>query len=786
MATEKAPTASQSLRIKSLENKLHQETSLRHLQNRVHTADLDEIMMQVKEDVRRLLEAERVTIYLKDPVKGDLVSRVKDGAEIKDIRIPISASSLAGFVAQSVTPLRLVNAYDPVELATIDIHLMFDKEWDKQTGFKTRQVLAVPVVKDGKLYGVMQALNSKKNEPFTDEQENLATEFAGALAIACSNKQRINIRASAYDMLIRTEVVAQDVFDRAQAAAQKDGVSVEHVLMTKHNIPITEIAKSFEAFYRTEFVPYKSDVLIPKDLLEGFALDYLKHHLAVPLCIENDKVVVLMTNPRNLTDKDELERRLSMNPTLKALNIRGTTIKVSSREHILDYIDLFFGLKVSEKDKEKEVKKIEIDKLVQQIEAKNKEPQKEKVPGEPEKAEDDASIIGLVNQIIVQAKDKGASDIHIEPYLEGDVLVRFRIDGNCLDYAKLPGTWGRALVSRIKIMSNLDIAERRLPQDGKIRFRDFGPLDIELRVATLPTAGGTEDIVMRILAASKPIPIDDMGMLPENLSRFKKVLQIPYGIVLCVGPTGSGKTTTLHSALGSIKGPDVKIWTAEDPVEIMQPGLRQVQVSSKIGFTFERAIRAFLRADPDIIMIGEMRDAETAGAAVEASLTGHLVFSTLHTNSAAETVTRLLDLGLDPYAFGDSLLAILAQRLCRRLCKECKVPHANAKDEFDKLRKEYNDNARFDELGLTPENSKLMQNKGCAKCNDTGYKGRVGLHELLVQDDDTRLMVYRKAKSMEIRDEAIKKGMILLKQDGIRKILQGITDLKEVLSVAAK
>jgi type II secretory ATPase GspE/PulE/Tfp pilus assembly ATPase PilB-like protein len=218
----------------------------------------------------------------------------------------------------------------------------------------------------------------------------------------------------------------------------------------------------------------------------------------------------------------------------------------------------------------------------------------------------------------------------------------------------------------------------------------------------------------------------------------------------------------------------------------MQEGLRQVQVSSKIGFTFERALRAFLRADPDVIMVGEMRDAETAGAAVEASLTGHLVFSTLHTNSAPETITRLLDLGLDPYAFGDSLLAILAQRLCRRLCKECKGPHPNAAEEFKKLRAEYGDDKRFDALGLTPENTKILAPVGCPKCNGTGYKGRLGLHELLVSDDDIRLMVFRKAKSIEVRDEAVKKGMILLKQDGVRKVLNGLTDLKEVLSVAAK
>ncbi len=776
-------------KIKDLETKLHIETSLRQIQNKVHSADLDDIMLQVKEELRRLLACERVTVYLKDPVRGDIVSKVKDGLEIKEIRVPLSTTSIAGYVAMTMQPVRLINAYDPVEMAMVDIKLSHDKEWDKKSGFKTKQVLCVPVLKETKLYGVIQALNTKDGNPFGDVQERMVGEFADALAISCANKSRINIRASAYDVLIRNEIITQDTLDRATAAAQKEGASVEHVLITKFNVPAGAVSQSLSEFYRCEFIPYQAGLPIQKELLEGFHEEYLKHHIVAPIKLEDNKLVVLMANPRNLAVRDDLERRMRDSKSLQALGVRSIREKVSTKEDILKYIDYLFGKggdRATEQaiEKDKELKRIEIDKLVLAIEAKDAAPKTS--GGEPDKDTDENadSIIGLVNQIIIQGNDKGASDIHIEPYLDGDVHLRYRVDGNCMEMRPIPGKYGRAIVSRIKIMSNLDIAERRLPQDGKIRMKDFSALDIELRVATLPTAGGTEDIVMRILAASKPIPIDNIGMLPENLERFKKVLQTPYGIVLCVGPTGSGKTTTLHSALGSIKAVDVKIWTAEDPVEIMQEGLRQVQVQSKIGFTFERALRAFLRADPDIIMVGEMRDAETAGAAVEASLTGHLVFSTLHTNSAPETITRLLDLGLDPYAFGDSLLAVLAQRLCRRLCKECKVPHPSPKDEFDKLRIEYNDNARFDALNLVPD--KIMAPKGCSKCNELGYKGRLGIHELLVSDDDIRLMVFRRAKSIEIRDESVKKGMILLKQDGIRKIISGITDLKEILAVAAK
>ncbi len=269
--------------------------------------------------------------------------------------------------------------------------------------------------------------------------------------------------------------------------------------------------------------------------------------------------------------------------------------------------------------------------------------------------------------------NRRASDIHIEPNVgKKNVEVRYRVDGDCAIYQTLPYSYRAAVISRIKIMSNLDITVRRIPQDGKIKFKRPHGDEIELRVATIPTQGGVEDVVMRILAKGETMPIEAMGLSERNFNEMLKILAKPYGMILVVGPTGSGKTTTLHAALHHINKPDRKIWTAEDPVEITQYGLRQVQVQPKIGFDFAAAMRAFLRADPDVIMVGEMRDFETAKTGVEASLTGHLVFSTLHTNSAPETITRLLDMGIDPLNFADALLGILAQRLVRTLCKDCK------------------------------------------------------------------------------------------------------------------
>jgi type II secretory ATPase GspE/PulE/Tfp pilus assembly ATPase PilB-like protein len=401
--------------------------------------------------------------------------------------------------------------------------------------------------------------------------------------------------------------------------------------------------------------------------------------------------------------------------------------------------------------------------------------------------ESDSVIMQLVNKIINDAYGRRASDIHVEPNVgRKNVEIRFRVDGDCALYQTVPFSYRAALISRIKIMSNLDITIKRLPQDGKIKFRRSTGDEIELRVATIPTQGGVEDVVMRILAKGETMPIEDMALSPRNYNELVNIISKPYGMILCVGPTGSGKTTTLHAALHHINRPDRKIWTAEDPVEITQYGLRQVQVHPKIGFDFAAAMRAFLRADPDVIMVGEMRDYETAKTGVEASLTGHLVFSTLHTNSAPETIVRLLDMGIDPLNFADALLGILAQRLVRTLCKKCKEQYHPTKEEYDEMAESYGQE-EFDKLNI-PYNDdfKLYRPKGCEICNNTGYRGRMGIHELLVGTDDIKKLVQKHETVEVMRDKARSEGMTTLLQDGIIKAIKGFTDFKQVRRVCIK
>ena len=762
-------------RLDELSAKLETERRMREVTDHIHTASLDEIIISVREDVQRLVGCERVTIFAKDPQKEELISKSMDGDEVREIRLPIASNSIAGYTALKKKMVRISDVYDPKSLAAVDPILRFDPQWDKKTGFKTRQMLSVPIMKDAKLFGVIECMNAPHGMGFREDHMVIVEDLAKTLATAFSNQQRIAVRTSPFDALVRSGRITQDQVDQATAIGQKNGFSPETALILNFKLTKEEVGKSLTEYYRVPFMAYSAGVLPPIELLEKFTHDLLKHHSFVPINKAGNRATVLMANPKNLQLRDDIARRLGAD----------VIVNVSIKEDINEYIDAFLG------QAQKSAGSAEFNALMSEIASDASMVQgdvKEDVSKDQDKA-NEAALVKLVNAIIVKANDMGASDIHLEPRLDGPVGVRIRIDGSCIlmpDLPEIPNGSGRAMVARIKIMSNLDIAERRFPQDGKIPFKKYGPRDIELRVATIPTTGGMEDAVLRILAASKPIPIEKLGMEADNLEKFLRIAQEPYGMFLCVGPTGSGKTTTLHSGLGYLNKPDVKIWTAEDPVEITQAGLRQVGVMPKIGFTFEKALRSFLRLDPDIIMIGEMRDLETASAAIEASLTGHMVFSTLHTNNAPETITRLLDMGLDPYTFGDSLLGVLAQRLLRTLCKECKEKYTPDATEWDKLRREFGDDALWEKQGYVREKVEMARPRGCERCNKSGYKGRAGIHELLAVNDEIRTLIYGKQLSSKVREVGIKTGMVLLKQDGIRKVIKGLADMAEVRSVCMK
>ena len=515
---------------------------------------------------------------------------------------------------------------------------------------------------------------------------------------------------------------------------------------------------------------------------------------ALPLMLREGRLVVALEDPAQPQVVDELEfaAQTKIVPVLAPFGTVDDAVRIAyERAGVHQAAQLSAATAAADTI---EFEAADTNKLMESLEREGAE----RLRSEDDKPieQSDNSLVKLINSMIIEAAGQGVSDIHIESYPGRDkVKVRFRKDGSLQPYLELPHNYRSALIARIKIMCDLDISERRKPQDGKINFAKFSPSHkLELRVATIPTNNGLEDVVMRILASAKPIPLNKIGLSPRNLKQLEYASERPYGLILCVGPTGSGKTTTLHSALSHINVPERKIWTAEDPVEITQPGLRQVQVNPKIEWTFAKALRAFLRADPDVIMVGEIRDGETAQMAVEASLTGHLVLSTLHTNSAPETVTRLIDMGMDPFNFADSLLLVLAQRLVRKLCTSCRETRPMTEEETEELLSDYlhvcppddpqfeRERVRSEWLGSFGKEGRLMHfhSRGCAQCNQTGQRGRAGLHEMMSISRELRRLIQTGGRAEELARIAIGEGMRTLRQDGIEKVLQGLVTIDEV------
>ncbi len=575
------------------------------------------------------------------------------------------------------------------------------------------------------------------------------------------------IEPRAYDPLIHEGFIRQADLVKAVQESMQGLTDLEGLLIERYRVPKAALGKTLSKFFDCPYIPFDERTLADPQLLNNLSHDYLRKHHWLPLKRQGDILDVLIDNPHDLDRGHDIQRSFPGLTIRYALGLRCDIerfLMPRSEKRTVGLLRTRWA-SWSTTLTRSSLSDIDSDGI----------------------DENDSAIVRLANQIIVEAYRHEASDIHIEPYSDRkETAIRFRVDGTCSTYMRIPAIYRRALVSRIKIMSSLDISERRKPQDGKIRFRLNQDREIELRVATVPTAGNNEDIVMRLLTSKEPLPLDTMGFAPATLATLLEIVEKPHGIILCVGPTGSGKTTTLHALLRHLNTDERKIWTAEDPIEITQEGLRQVQVHPKIGFTFATAMRSFLRADPDVIMIGEMRDKETADVAIEASLTGHLVLSTLHTNGAVETVVRLLDMGCDSFNFADAMQGVLAQRLCKRICVNCKDTYHPTAQEYDKLVRGYGTHA-WEALGVSyREDFPLYRGHGCEACHQTGLKGRVALHELLSGSDELRNLIQNRAKTAEMQSLAAKEGMITLVQDGILKVLVGLTTYEQVRAVAMK
>jgi type II secretory ATPase GspE/PulE/Tfp pilus assembly ATPase PilB-like protein len=731
--------------------------------------DLDQLFIDLNRDILKIFDANQIVLYAVDPDKNELLTRFPMDT-IQIVRVPINERSLAGFSAKALRPSAVKDAYNQAELTAIHPSIVHDTSWDKKTGFRTKQVLTFPIVSENKtLQGLIQLLNKKNGEAFSKEDEAAVGEIAAHVGNALFKLRKQPKKYSTLlDYFTTNPLVPPEQSETFLSQARARPLEIETLLMDKFRVPKTTLAKAFSEFYQAPCIEYDERLFLEPGLFKNLKADYLKRNFWVPLRRDKDGIEILIDNPNDL-DKIQNIKRMFSNDAVR--------FAVGLRRDILQFIQAATS-DAAGKGKIEEL----LGELASEAQQEGEDPTLAAV------AENDSAIVKLVNQIIADAVRLGASDVHVEPYGEKrETVIRVRVDGSCQEYMKLPASYRRAIVSRLKIMSSLDIAERRKPQDGKIKLRFQDNREIELRVATIPTSGrNNEDVVMRILTSNEPLPLDKMDFSERNLRELKVIVEKPYGIILCVGPTGSGKTTTLHAILGHINRPEKKIWTAEDPVEISQYGLRQVQVHPKIGFTFAAAMRAFLRADPDVIMVGEMRDKETADIGIEASLTGHLVFSTLHTNSSVETITRLLDMGCDPFSFADAMLGVLAQRLSKRICKDCREEYSPSQEEYEDLLNgagiEY-----WEQLGMQDSRSfTLYRGKGCAACNNTGYKGRIALQELLLGSPRVKRLIQASGKTDEIFAVAVKEGMATLVQDGIAKVLQGLTTYQQVKAVAIK
>ena len=779
-----------------LAEKLGFQQRLQGMTNKVHASkNIDEILTDLSTELCGLFFADRLTIYLTSEDKGSIISKVKIGLNsFKDIKLPINEQSVAGFVAVNKRVLNIRDVYDEVELKAHSPQLNFLKAVDAKTGYRTKQMLVAPIAeaKTRDLIGIIQIINTKSGQAFPQYMEEGVLHLCETLAIAFRQRQgggAMQVRGK-YDALVTDAVISAEELELAQRSSRRKNLDLETVLIDEFQVKVPILGNALAAFYGVAYEPFKQDRIKPPDLLRNMSREFCLTNQWVPLDDTKEGIVVMTP---------DVERTRTSRMVANVYPKNKIVYRVTTQREFITTLDQMFGGSSALQDSGN------IDDLLGGL---DEEMDIGEAGGDDiASAASDNELVKLVNKVIIDAYQQGASDIHIEPYPgKGKTEIRFRKDGSLTPYIQVPASYRNALAARLKIMCDLDISERRKPQDGKIKFKKFGPLDIELRVATIPTAGGVEDIVMRILAAGEPIPLDKLGLSKRNQQLCKTAIEKPYGLFFVCGPTGSGKTTTLHSVLGYLNKPDTKIWTAEDPVEITQKGLRQVQINKKAGLEFSIIMKAFLRADPDIIMVGEMRDKETVSLGIEASLTGHLVFATLHTNSAPESIIRLLDMGMDPFNFADALLGILAQRLAKRLCAKCKEPHPATDEEVNMLLEEYavelmnTEPWKKDPQGeratvlefwgkeFGDQNGHLVLHtaKGCDTCGGTGYKGRVGLHELMIGTDRVKKNIQEHARVAQMFATALEEGMRTLKQDGIEKVLQGITDIQQVRAVCIK
>lgn len=751
----------------------------------------------VRDQLVAMFGVERLTLFAYDGRGRQLYSVIKTGSDLREIRVPLTDESIAGFVGLRRQGVNLPDVYDTAAMQKLHPKLSFDPRWDQTSGFQTRSMICVPLVHEDDLVGVLQLVNRLKDGApvaFRHQHALLADAIGRVLAgtlfrLAQKRELPTPRRASQWQVLLDMDkaAISEAELEQAEAAAARAEMDVARYLIERVKIPRALIERSLSTFYRCDFFRFTGEERIPESIVKKVKAEFFKNLGAAPVEIRRSSLLVVIDDPLDLPRLDSMrhvEPRLRIEPL------------VGLRDEILRFIEASYAAPAAEAEGGLTLPESDLaaglspavpapgDGDEEDARERSEAQARAIAAGRPEfepGRESESVVVRLLEQIVRDACQRGASDIHIEPNAQDEpTLIRMRVDGGCVLYQQVRPEMRDDLAARIKILAGLDAAERRRPQEGKLRLQLDEGL-VELRVAVIPTCGGDEDVVLRVLGARGPLPLPALGLSPRNLEALTAAAAAERGLLLCVGPTGAGKTTTLHSVLRHLNRPEVKIWTAEDPVEITQRGLRQIQVQPRVGYGFAAALRAMLLGDPDVILVGELRDQETAALAVEAALGGHLVLSALHCAGAEEAILRLFDMGLDPFHLADALEVVLTQRLARRLCLSCREEIEPEAGEVEQVRAILGHG-----VGAGEKQVRLFRGRGCGECQQSGYRGRVALHEVLVASEAVRRAIMRRAPAAELRRIARVEGMITLYEDGVRKAMAGMTDLRQVLSACGR
>jgi type II secretory ATPase GspE/PulE/Tfp pilus assembly ATPase PilB-like protein len=792
-------TEGRSSTVEELERKVARAEHVKEIINRIHSAkDLDHIVVDLKDEILQVLDAELLTLYVVDAERREIYSKFLDINKIREIRVPISEQSIAGFAAKFRRPVNIADAYSRAELRAVSPALAFDSSWDRKSGFRTKQILTYPIVADGKyLMGVIQLVNKKSGGRFTQKDEDAVAELAQTLGIAFFNRLKVSRRIpTKFDYLVAHNRITQADLEQAIREAQQGQVDVETVLLEQYQVPRADIGKSLSQFYRCPFVEYDGATSLDPTLLDSVNPETLRNNGWIPLKHDKDGVHILSDDPNNLNRIQDIKRTFPGRPIRFAVGLRADILRfldavtgpagrtpddASVADTPSRSVDAEAPVSVATAPLVCEAAAEDtLDEVAHQREPEMPMGQTGEDQGREPGEASEAAGARVADQIMRDACRVGASHVHLEPQgSQQACVIRFRVDGLCVEHTTVPAAEGLALVAHCKAVVGLDPAERRAPQEGRGTYV-VDNREVALRVATLPTAGSNEDLVMHLLPASVPMSLDQLGLAERNLHAVHAIASKPAGLFLCGSPPGAGATAALGAILGAVDAVERKVWSIQDPIEMAHTGLRRVQVQPAHGVTVAAAVRAALRADPDVIAVDAVRTQETWDALLEAALAGHLVLGTLRAGGAAETVSRLLDLGLDCFGVADALVGVLAQRLCRAVCAKCREAYHPPKEDFDELARVCG-LAVLETLGYTyTDGLVLYRGTGCDLCRGSGLHGRLGLHELLLGTDRIKRAILKRATAEQLRKVAVDEGMTTLLQDGAIKVLQGRTTLQQV------